>query len=797
MRRFHYRRSMQEPLYEYEPWTITEEEFSVENNHHNETIFAVGNGYMGTRATLEEDYSGPEDTTTPGIYINGVYGSEEIIYGEEAPNQPKMSQTILNIANWLCINLFLEQEKFDMLTGEVSDYSRVLDLKKGILVRKLIWKSPRGKKIRLKITRLLSFINQHTGIINYKLQPLNFSGNIKLISAIDGDVQNHHHLRNKKALEVIDKKAGANNFLLQLAPSTDIYVGTVMKNILSAPRSTTFQKRNYLDEEKVINSFEIDVNKKDNYTLTKYVNVYTSRDIAREQVVNRALKSVKEAENRGYEKMCRQQQEFLEEYWDNVDVKIRGDVALQQGFRFNAFHLLQATGRDGLTNIPAKGLTGEFYEGHYFWDTEAYIVPYFLYNEPQIAKELLIYRYNILDKARANARRVRLNGALFPWRTINGDEASGFFMGSTVQYHIDADVAYAVYKYVKATDDYDFLYSVGAEILFETARMWADRGFYIETKGNKFCLNEVCGPDEYKPGVSNNCYTNHMAKFNLEYALEVVYEMKEEAPEKFHELQQKLDLKEYEFVEWEKAAREMYLPYNEELQVHPQDDSFIDKDPIDVDDIPEEELPLVDHWHPLTIWRYQVIKQADVILLMLFLGDQFTLEDKKNNFDYYEPKTTHDSSLSPAIYSIIASEIGYFNEAYNYFMQTARLDLDDYNNNAYKGVHTACMGSTWMALVQGFAGMRNYEGTLHFNPYLPKKWDGYQFKIWFKNCQLELEVSEKGATYRLIEGDELKIKHRDQEVLLQKDIEQTLNLRESFMLSLQKSALEQLEEKSD
>lgn len=754
-------------MYRYEEWMVTEDKFMIENNHHNESIFSLGNGYMGVRGTLEEGYSGPDDTTTPGVYINGVYGSEEIIYGEKTPSLPKKGQTMLNLADWTSINIFVDGERFDMLTGEVSDYKRTLNMQEGTLTRELIWKSNQGKKLKIKIVRFLSLVNKHTGIIVYTVKPLNFTGKVTYISAINGDVQNYHHLRQKKVLKVIDIGfENSKGYLLQKIPSTGILVGMAMENKLELPVDTEIKQLSLSEDKKLLEHFEIKMEKGKEYKLIKYVNLHSSRDLTVDTDVYKLKESlltgVSIVVQEGWRKLLRDQRLFLDNYWDDVDVKIEGDPALQQGFRFNAFHLLQSTGRDGKTNVAAKGLTGEFYEGHYFWDTETYIIPFYLYSKPEYAKKLLMYRYNTLDKARANARRMKLDGALYAWRTINGEEASGFFMGSTVQYHIDADIAYAVYLYFTATDDYEFLYNYGAEILVETARMWVSRGSYIPLKGNKFCFNEVCGPDEYKPGVNNNCYTNYMAKFNLEYALKVINMMKREKPDKYRDLINKVGLKDSEIAEWSRAASEIYLPYNEELGIHPQDDSFLYKDPIDIDSIPENEIPLVRNWHPLIIWRYQVIKQADVILLMLLQGDKFTIEQKRANYDYYEPKTTHDSSLSPAIYSIIASEIGYYEDAYNYFMQTARLDLDDYNGNAYQGVHTACMAGSWMALVQGFAGMRNYNGQIYFNPYLPESWRSYEFNIKFKGRKIKVSVDKEGVNYELLEGNEITIFHGEE-----------------------------------
>ncbi len=767
---YHQKKLGMEPFFKYEPWKVNEESFITEYNHHHESIFSLGNGYMGTRGTLEEDYTGPEGTSTPGIYINGVYASEWIIYGEEAPQQPEKSQTILNLANWLKINLYLDGEKFNMLDGKVEEYSRVLDMKEGTLSRSLIWISPTGKKVRINIKRFLSFTEIHNGLINYSVEALNFEGKLKIVSEIDGNVKNHYHLRNPDVLKVINKGfAGETGYLIQKTDSTKISIGMAMINDLSVQPDSYVRNLKLSENKRVIEEFEIEVKQGHKVSLYKYVSFFTNRRVAEDKLKEEIISDAKKARDIGYNELLLRHTEYLQKYWDDVDVVIEGDLALQQAFRFNALQLLQSTGRGGVTTTAAKGLTGESYEGHFFWDTEMYIVPFFLYSRPEIARNLLLYRYNTLPEARENARRVRVGGALYPWRTINGQEASAFFMGSTVQFHINADIAYAVQQYVSVTGDYDFLYNYGAEILFETARMWSSRGSYIELMDNKFCINEVCGPDEYKPGVNNNCYTNYMAKFNLEFALETYRKMVEESADKLEQLTKKISLNKNELKSWQQAAENMYLPYNEKLAVHPQDDSFLTKDPIDIYEIPDQELPLVTNWHPLTIWRYQLIKQADVILLMLLLGDQFSIEQKKANYDYYEPKTTHDSSLSPSMYSIIASEIGYVEDAYNYFIQTARLDLDDYNENAYKGVHLACMGSSWMVLVQGFAGMRNYQGRLHFNPYLPNKWDSYQFNLRFQGNKLRVKVSKRETFYQLISGEKLNIVHNGMEISVDTD----------------------------
>mgnify|MGYP000500528091 CR=1 FL=1 len=767
---YHRLKSEKPPLYDYEPWNITEKEFKIKNNHHNETIFSLGNGYMGLRGTLEEEFAGPDDKTTPGFYINGIYEQEEIIYGEFAPKQPKKYQSMINLMDWKSINLFIDDEQFDLIKGEIEDYKRTLDIKNGLLKRSLIWSTKSNKKVEIIIERIISFEHKHIGAIKYSIKSLNFDGNIKLISTFNGDVRNHHHLRNKKPLSLQQRGIeDPYSYLLMKTNNSNIMVGGSVSNNTKGIDQEKVSVTKTLCNEKIEANYNINVVQGETYTLEKFAAFYTSRDVENKYILNNCFDDISLIKEKGFEYLKRKQQDYLKDYWKYSDVKIEGDLELQQAFRYNALQILQSTGKDGKTNIPAKGLTGEYYEGHYFWDTETYIIPFFNYSHPEISRELLNYRYKILDAARENAERMKLKGALFPWRTINGKEASGNFLGSTVQYHINADIAFAINKYVNATDDYRFLYNKGAEILFETARMWVSLGHFEKLKDNKFCINEASGPDEYKPAVNNNCYTNFMAKFNLEYAVEVYNKLKGEDTKLLEELKDKIDLSQKEVKEWEKAAENMFLPYNEDLEINPQDDSFIYKEDIDIESIPIEELPLVQNWHPLTIWKYKILKQADVILLMLFMGDDFSLEQKRRNYDYYEPKTTHDSSLSPSIYSIIASEIGYYDDAYDYFLQTARLDLDDYNENAYQGLHTACMGSNWMVLVQGFARMRNYNGELTFDPYLPEKWDGYRFKINYKGSLLEVHVRENFIEYELLEGESIQFEHKDKEIILNKE----------------------------
>lgn len=762
-------------IYPYNEWEIIEDGFKAENNYRNETIFALGNGYIGMRGNFEEGYTGPSGTGLEGTYLNGFYESEVIKYGEIAYGYAEKSQTMLNVTNSKIIKLYVEDEEFHMFTGEVKEYKRVLDLKEGILKRSLRWRSPKGREVKIEVKRLISFKDKHLAAISYQVTPLNFNGTIRLLSALDGNVTNlttENDPRVGSGLQgrvlSVEDKIIENNFgaLIQKTKNTNFTLACAMENEIHAKSS--YKLENISTEFMVGVIYTVEAKKDEKITLNKYISYITSRDLKEELLFTMAKDVANRGKEEGFEKILKHQREFLDDFWYRTDVEIKGDIALQQGIRFNMFHLLQSAGRDGKTNIAAKGLTGEGYEGHYFWDTEIYILPFFLYNNPGISRRLLEYRYSILDKARERARQMaHKKGALFPWRTINGEECSAYYPAGTAQYHINADIAFAIKRYMEAAEDTDFLINNGAEILFETARLWADLGKFIENKGNKFCINCVTGPDEYTAIVNNNCYTNLMAKENLQYAYDAAKWLKENKIEKYEQLVSQLNLEEEEIEFWKKAADNMYIPYNEELKIYPQDDSFLDKAVWDFENTPKENYPLLMHYHPLVIYRHQVCKQADVVLALFMLGNKFTKEEKKRNYDYYEKITTHDSSLSTCIFSIVASEIGYYKKAYNYFMNTARMDLDDYHGNTKHGIHAANMAGTWMCLVHGFAGMRIYDNTLSFNPYLPESWEEYSFKITYKGRLIGVTVKRHETSYELLEGEALEMVHCGQKIFLE------------------------------
>jgi alpha,alpha-trehalose phosphorylase len=503
--------------------------------------------------------------------------------------------------------------------------------------------------------------------------------------------------------------------------------------------------------------------------LTKFVVYHTSRSSPATELGERADRTLDRAVADGWNPLCDSQKRAVTQFWRRADVRIRGDQRVQQAIRWNLFQLLQASARVEGAGIGARGLTGSTYDGHYFWDTEIYVLPFLVYTTPHIARTLLEFRHAMLDAARRRAREVGERGALFPWRTINGEEASAYYAAGTAQYHINADIVYALRKYVQMTGDEDFLASEGAEILVETARLWRSLGFFSAHRGERFCINGVTGPDEYNTVVNNNLFTNLMAQDNLDYAARTLRSLRDTEPERFAALVDRTGVREEEANDWEAAAAAMELPYDEERGIHLQDDSFLEKQRWDLEHTPSENYPLLLHYHPLVIYRHRVIKQADVVMALFLRGDRFSMEEKRRDFDYYDPLTTGDSSLSVCIQSIVAAEIGYHEEALEYFRYAVLMDLANVGGNVGDGVHIAAAGGTWMALTYGFAGLRDHAGEVSFNPRLPTQWESLSFPLRVRDRVLSVEIDHRQATYRLLEGDELTMFHQGRAVTLRPD----------------------------
>lgn len=760
------------PTFPLDPWCLRENAFDTATNFLHETLFALGNGYIGLRGCHEEGYSGPAGSSLDGTYLNGFYESEPIVYPEAAYGFAKTNQFMLNVPNAKGIEVWCGDERFDMGQGSLAGYERTLDFRTGVLRRSLEWTSPSGKRLALVSRRVVAFTHKHLFAIDIDIIPLNFAGHMRVVSLLDGQVANQQAGDDPRVGSIVSGPAlqldavaqdAALSLLTQHTHNSGFTLVSAIDSMLFAAgfvAAVPFQ-----DGQRAGQVFELDVTAGQHLRLTKYGAYYSSRDYPADQLAGLAREALAQAKAAGFEALCIAQQQYLADFWEQADVEIAGDDALQQGMRFNQFHLLQSVGRDGKTNIAAKGVTGEGYEGHYFWDTEIYIFPFFLYSKPEIAKKLLEYRYAGLGKARERARQLsHKKGALYPWRTIAGDECSSYFPAGTAQYHINADIAYSIKLYYEATGDLDYMAQAGAEIVLETARIWIGIGGY--DRAGRFCINEVTGPDEYTALVNNNYYTNAMAQMHLRFAAEMVDLLRTRRADDFARIAEATGLNQNETAEWLRAAGRMALPYDAALGIHEQDDSFLTKKAWDFAGTPKENYPLLLNYHPLVIYRHQVCKQADVVLALLLLSDQFTQEDKKRDFDYYEAVTTHDSSLSSCIFSIIASEVGYAGKAYDYFMETARLDLDDTHGNTHYGVHTAAMAGTWMGVAYGFAGMRVTDGALRFAPTLPAKWRHYQFKIHIRGALLQVRVDARQVQYTLLQGESLQFRHRGERVAL-------------------------------
>jgi alpha,alpha-trehalose phosphorylase len=502
------------------------------------------------------------------------------------------------------------------------------------------------------------------------------------------------------------------------------------------------------------------------FTLTKFLTYHTSGTERPSELRARAHRTLDRAIANGFDALLADQKAFMGDFWSRSDIEIDGPAhpRVQQCLRWNLFQLLQATARVENAGVPAKGLTGQAYEGHYFWDMEIYVMPFLIYTAPAVARNVLKFRHSILDKARERAKELNQKGALFPWRTISGEEASAYYAAGTAQYHINAAIAYTLKKYVEVSGDQEFLVNYGAEILVETARLWYDLGFFSDRQGGKFCIHSVTGPDEYTAVVNNNAYTNMMARENLWYAAQVVEELRAKNPKAYVALSHATKLDPSEAADWKRAGDEMFIPFDQRTGINPQDDDFLDREVWDIKNTPKNKFPLLLHFHPLVIYRYQVIKQADIVLAMFLLGNEFSQELKKRNFDYYDPLTTGDSSLSACIQSIVAAEIGYDDVALKYLRFAVLMDLADVGGNVRDGVHIASIGGTWMAIVYGLAGMRDYDGEISFDP--RKFVDKLKFPLAVRGQKLIVDIDHGNVTYTLAQGAGLTIKHRDEAITL-------------------------------
>ena len=758
-----------------EPWALGilrfDPKLSREYAGAAETMLALSNGYLGIRGTPDEGRPARE----PGVFLNGFYELRPITYGEHAYGFPRVGQSILNCPDGTVVKFFVDGEPFLPAEAEVLSYRRALDLAAGTLVREIAWLTPGGRRMRLRTLRLVSFDQRHLAAIRYELVPEEADTEIVISSEmlhrepLPGGDGSDPRLAVGFASRVLrpagTRREGLRAILSYTTRSSGLVLGCGMDHRLETDCPVAQEATCEDDFAAVV--FKLRGERGKPIRLWKYLAYHYDEGGGASEVRSQVAWTLDRALQSGFDSVLGRHERLVSDFWARADVEVEGaEPRLQQVIHWNLFQLLQATERAEGHGVGARGLTGQSYEGHYFWDTEIYVLPFLIYTNPRVARNVLKFRYDTLDRARARAKELGHRGATFPWRTINGDEASAYYAAGTAQYHINADIAYALRKYVEVTGDEDFLRRFGAEVLVETARFWWDLGFFSERRGGRFCICGVTGPDEYTAVVDNNYFTNLMARENLRYAADTVEALARDCPEAFGELKRRTDLQDGEPAIWRGAAERMYLPWDERLRIHPQDDSFLDMERWDFENTPEDKYPLLLHYHPLNLYRRQVIKQADTVLAMFLLGEQFSQDEKKRNFDYYDPLTTHDSSLSVCIQSIVANEIGYAGKALEYFRFAATMDLSDIGGNMMHGAHIASIGGSWMTLVYGFAGMRDHGGRISFHPRLPAEWRALRFPLTIRGRRLRVEVRHDVTAYHLAEGDELSILHDGEPVRL-------------------------------
>ncbi|MFC6652285.1 glycoside hydrolase family 65 protein [Paenibacillus rhizoplanae] len=728
-------------------WSIIEESFDPQTQEISESVFSIGNGYMGGRANFEEQYSGP---SLQGSYMAGVYYPDKTRVGWWKNGYPEYFAKVLNSTNWIGINIELDGTPLDLAACTVTEFRRVLNMKEGTLSRSFTATTQDGKEVKVESIRIVSMVRHEIGAIRYSLTPLNFAGNITVTPYLDGDIKNKDSNYDEKFWNEVEKKAGPEGGHLTLkTKKLDFHVTSAFVFDILLNGEPVAAEPEVLEQDKYVGStVNVPVQSGDQLVIYKYAANVTSRNYGLGQLVDAAGSALQSAREAGFVALLTEQAAAWGDKWKESDIIIEGDVSAQQAIRFNIFQLNQTyTGEDDRLNIGPKGFTGEKYGGSTYWDTEAYCVPFYLSTaDSAIARNLLIYRYKHLEKAKENARKLGYRkGALYPMVTMNGEECHNEWEITFEEIHRNGAIAYAIYNYVNYTGDKAYLGQYGLEVLVEIARFWEERVNYVAHK-DKYVMLGVTGPNEYENNVNNNWYTNRMAAWTMEYTLEALAYVQENEGSRYAELADKLELLESETAKWSEIIAKMYYPADEERGIFLQQDGFLDKEIIQVKDVLPENLPLNQKWSWDRILRSCFIKQADVLQGLYFLGDRYDLETKKRNFDFYEPITVHESSLSPCIHSILASELGYTEKAYEMYLRTSRLDLDNYNNDTEDGCHTTSMAGTWMSVVHGFGGLRVLNDRLVLNPSNPGHWTSYSFKIMFRGSRLKVTVTDAQVT---------------------------------------------------
>ncbi|MCX2744206.1 glycoside hydrolase family 65 protein [Mangrovivirga sp. M17] len=732
----------------HDEWNIIEEGFVPELNRVSESIFSIGNGRMGQRANFEEHYSGD---SLQGNYIAGVYYPDKTRVGWWKNGYPEYFAKVLNASNWIGINIWIDGVALDLAKAKVSDFRRILNMKEGYLERSFTATLENGNQVEVKSTRFCSIVDDQTGAIEYAIKAKNFSAPIKIEPYIDFDVVNEDSNYDEKFWNTIDQSASnGGSWVKASTKKTNFVVCSAMKySIFHQGKELTLNPELVEKEKYASNLIESVIKEGETLTIFKYAANISSQNHDENKLVDVAGEELSGIYAKGFAKMKEEQAEAWKNKWTEADIVIKGDVAAQQGIRFNIFQLYQTyTGEDPRLNIGPKGFTGEKYGGSTYWDTEAYCLPFYMSTaDSHVARNLLVYRYNHLQKAIENAEKLGFtNGAaLYPMVTMNGEECHNEWEITFEEIHRNGAIAYAIYDYARYTGDQAYLAEYGLEVLIGISRFWSQRVNWSEAK-QKYVMLGVTGPNEYENNVNNNWYTNYIASWTMKYTLDALDYVKENHSSDYNRVLEKVSFDpDSEKSKWNEVIEKMYYPYDEEKQVYLQQDGFLDKVLMPVNELDKTSRPINQNWSWDRILRSCFIKQADVLQGLYFFEDNFSKDEIKRNFEFYEPMTVHESSLSPCVHSILASKLGMEEKAYEMYLRTARLDLDDYNNDTEDGCHTTSMAGTWMAVVKGFGGMVIKEGMLHLDPFLPSKWEGYSFKINFRDIVLKVDVSKENV----------------------------------------------------
>ena len=741
-----------------DPWSIIEKDFDVERVKSSESLFSIGNGAMGQRANFEEQYSGP---SFQGSYIGGVYYPDKTKVGWWKNGYPEYFAKVLNAPSWIGINVFVNEEPLDLFNCvTVQSFERELNMKEGLLSRSFRATLKNNIEVEVKTTRFVSIVNNELGAIKFEITPTNQEAEIRFDPNLDGSITNTDANWEERFWETLEVKAEEQRgFMVSKTLKTEFHVGTYMESeIYKGSEKQQISADPTIGEDRISFSYTLKTEKGQPATIVKYAGYVTDMNHKRDELIAASASVLTIAKEKGFEQLKTEQKEAWAKIWEMADISISGDVKAQQGIRFNIFQLNQTyLGKDERLNIGPKGFTGEKYGGSTYWDTEAYCIPFYMATKDQkVARKLLSYRYNHLEKAKENASKLGFTQgeALYPMVTMNGEESHNEWEITFEEIHRNGAMIFAIYNYTRFTGDFSYIPEKGLEVMIAVARFWKQRANFSKAK-EKYVILGVTGPNEYENNVNNNFYTNYIAKWCLNYCMEMIEKVKSGYEDDYQRVMGLTKLNEGEISGWKEVAENMYFPYSEEHGVYLQQDGFLDKELIPVSDL--KQRPINQKWSWDRILRSCYIKQADVLQGFYFFEDHFSKEELKKHFDFYEPFTVHESSLSPCVHSIQAAVLGRMEQAYDFYVRTARLDLDDYNKEVEEGCHITSMAGTWMSIVEGFGGMRVVDDKLSFNPQIPAQWDSYSFKINFRDRILKIDVHPDHTNFSLEGDDSLEI----------------------------------------